>query len=132
MAKPHIVNINEEMSKETSFCSPKADFFAEELTKIYSILAISKNKVSSTNTVYGTQHKGTNTVSHSAPHCHPIWSASFLQSTNKRILGITRYGEISVGGLLSTHSRNPKISLSKESTLSRYLQKCELNISSQI
>lgn len=52
MAKPHIININEEMSKEASFCSSKADFFAEELTEIYTILAVSKNKMSSTNIVY--------------------------------------------------------------------------------
>lgn len=69
MAKPHKISINE-TSKETSFCSAKADFFAgEELTKIYVILAISKNKISSTNIVYSTQHKGTSTVHHSAPHC---------------------------------------------------------------
>ena len=59
MAKPHIKNTNEEMGKDASFCSSKADFFAEELTETYIILAISKNKVSPTNIVYSTQHKGT-------------------------------------------------------------------------
>lgn len=43
MAKLHIINTNEEMSKEASFCASKADFFAEELTEIY-ILALSKKQ----------------------------------------------------------------------------------------
>lgn len=72
MAKPHIININEEMSKEASFCSSKADFFAEELTEIYTTLAVSKNKISSTDIVHSTRHRGTNTAHHAAPHHQPV------------------------------------------------------------
>lgn len=84
MAKPHIINTNEEMSKEASFVHQKLISLQEELTEIY-ILALSKKQSKShQHSVQYTTQRRTETVHHSAS-LSPIWSASFLGSVGKSI-----------------------------------------------
>lgn len=119
MAKPHVINTNEEMNKEASFCSSKADFFAEELTEIY-ILAISKNKVSPTNIVYSTQHKGTKQCV-TVTSLSPCLISFILRSINKSILRITEgLKNPNREDWLSTHSRHPKLSPPKKESYLKY------------